>query len=69
MVIILKTKNKKIILFHGRCSAGLVFVFTLCSIAVPVANGVAKLACLLSCLPPEQYIVAFYLFISLLLDQ
>lgn len=62
MVIILKikTRQKKVILFHWRCSAVFIFHFSVCSIAVPVANGVAKLACLLSCLPPEQYIVAVW---------
>lgn len=62
MVIILtiKTRQKKVIFFHWRCSAVFIFHFSVCSIAVPVANGVAKLACLLSCLPPEQYIVAVW---------
>lgn len=62
MVIILMIKNntKKILLFSTGAVLLFLFCFPLFSVqyAVPVANGVAKLACLLSCLPPEQYIVA-----------
>lgn len=61
MVIIsmIKTIQKKSLFSTGAVLLfGFVFHFSVCSIAVPVANGVAKLACLLSCLPPEQYIVA-----------
>lgn len=59
IILLIKTIQKKII-FHWRCSAVFVwfFHFSVCSIAVPVANDVAKLACSLSCLPPEQYVVA-----------
>lgn len=65
MVIILliktiqkKSKNKKkaipLALF---CCFSFVSHILMWSIAVPVANDVAQLACLLRCLPPEQYMV------------
>ena len=60
IILLIKTIQKNIILFHWRCSAVFVLFFhiSVCSIAVPVANDVAKLACSLTCLSPEQYIVA-----------
>lgn len=62
MVIILKIKmKKKTFVFPTGAVLLFYFHFSVCSIAVPVAYGVAKLACLLSCLPPEQYTVEVWL--------
>lgn len=66
IILLIKTIQKKLKkkkkVFHWRCSAVSLFVFhfLMWSIAVPVASDVAQLACLLRCLPPEQYIVTIF---------
>lgn len=63
IILLIKTIQKKLKKKKKNYSTGAVLLFLFCfhilvwSIAVPVANDVAQLACLLRCLPPEQYVV------------
>lgn len=50
-------KKKEAIPLALFCCFSFVSHILMWSIAIPVANDVAQLACLLRCLPPEQYTV------------